>query len=117
MAGVYGNENLSYPIRCQYMTVDSSADLSAELGSDTIAVTLYSTTDTWWNFTEVGKDTPAAAAPGAEETVVRSIFLPSGVMVDYPVPESTDAAKIKIAFIQASAGGTLYITERNDVNA
>lgn len=116
MRGAYGNQNLAFPTRSQYVTVDGSADESAALGSDTIAVSLYSTTDTWWNYTDKGADTPIAAKPGAEKTVVNSIFLPAGIMVDYPCPLGTDENPIKISCIQDSASGTLTIIERNDVN-
>jgi hypothetical protein len=116
MAGVYGNDNLAFMPNSQFVTVDGSADLSDTLPTDTYAVTLYSTTDVWWNFTERGKDTPAAAAPAAEKTYGDSKFLPAGIMLDVAVPESHDAALIKVAYIQASAGGTLYITPRNDTN-
>lgn len=113
MPGAYNNPNLYHAAATQYLTVDGTSD-TVTLGVGTRAVSLFATSACWVRIGIKG-ETPTAAAPGAEKTRVdRLIYLPAESVIDYPVPVGDEAGKVKIAAIQATAGGTLYITERND---
>lgn len=114
MRGAYGNPNLAFVSGSQYVTVDSSADVSAALPAGTTAVSLYSTVDVWVNFTDRGADTPAAAAAGAEKTKVTSFLIPAGVVIDLPCPEGSDEKPVKVAYVRDSADGTMQIWSRKD---
>jgi hypothetical protein len=107
--GAYGNHNLLFVKRCQYLAVTSAADEGLALARDTEAVTLYCTEDAWVVF---GTD-PTAAGPGAEKTKTDSFFLPATTVKDVPVPLGTDSAPIKVSAIRNTADGTLYIEERS----
>lgn len=116
MAGLFGNSNLVLVGKTQFCTVDSTSDLSAELTGGTQAVTLYTTSACWVNFTAIGEDTPAAAIPGAEKTPGDSFYLPASILMDVAVPPNTDGKRVKVAYKEdtGGSGGVLYITERRD---
>lgn len=111
MPGTYGNDNLARVVSSQYLSVDGSSD-TITLPVGTQAVTLKATAAMWVTIGQPGED-PTAAAPGAEKTVVaRTFYLGADSEIDVPVPMSTDAELVKIAAIQDSAGGTLYVYHR-----
>lgn len=111
MSGVYGNENLAFVSGGQFLTIDGTSD-TVEIPAGVDAVDLYSTTDCWVVIGEPGA-TPTAVVPSAEKTTGASFFLPSVVEKSgVPVPRGSAASRPKIAAIQSTAGGTLYITYR-----
>jgi hypothetical protein len=81
----------------QVLTVNSSSVQSALPQSGVSIVRLFSTVDAWIAFGA----SPTAVAEGAS-----SLFLPGGI-VEYFQISSTE----KIAVIQSSTAGKLYITE------
>lgn len=109
MSGTYGNENLMFIRNCSFITVDGTSD-SITLDRNTKAVSLYAIADCW---VEVGKG-PVAVAPTEKAQSGGSFFVPAGWGPDIPVPAGTDSQPIKVAAIQDSAGGNLYIYERQD---
>lgn len=108
--GPYGLGTIAYAAKSQYLTVDGTSD-NVTLPGKTRAVTLLATSACWINIGEPGA-TPTAAAPGAEKTVISGFYLPADLPTDVVVPEGTDEKPVKIAAIQATAGGTLYVTYR-----
>jgi len=107
--GSYGNDNLMFVSRCSFITTDGTSDAGLTLSKDTKAVTFYALADAWAQVAAV----PVAAAT-TEKVWGDSIFLPAGVMVDYPVPAGTDAVPMKVALIQDSASANCYVYERKD---
>lgn len=113
MSGAHGNDNLFYATATQYLTVDGTSD-NVTVGVGTKAVSLFATAACWVKIGTPG-ETPVAAAPGAEKTrSQRTIYLPAETSKDIPIPVGAADAPVKIAAIQATATGTLYIEERND---
>jgi len=109
--GVYGNENLLFIRKCQYVTCGAASDQSATFDANTEAVTLYADADCWCR---IGTN-PTAAAPGAEKTEVEAFFIPASAFLDVALPRATDSAPLRLAAIQDSAGGNVYIYERKSV--
>ena len=107
--GSYGNDNLMFVSRCSFITTDGTSDAGLTLHKDTKAVTFYSTADAWVLIAAV-----PVAVPATEKVWSDSTFLPAGVMVDYPVPAGTDLKPMKVAAIQDSAAGNVYVYERKD---
>jgi hypothetical protein len=107
MSGVLGNDNLAWDKGSQFLTIDGTSD-TISCPTDTQAVSLFSDVACWVTFGSV----PVAAAPGAEKTQATSFYLPASVLVDYPIPQGTDAVPTKVAAIQADGAGTLYVNFR-----
>lgn len=108
MSGVYGNSNLAYIGKYQYVSYSSSSEQSAAIDKDTVAVELESTTDCW---VEIGPN-PTAAAAGAEKTKTASFKLKADVKILAAIPKGSDASPMKVAVIRDTADGTLDIYER-----
>jgi hypothetical protein len=109
MSGAYGNENLMFIRNCSFITVDGTSQ-TITLNKDTKAVSLYAIADCW---VEIGK-VPVAAVPAELAQSNGTFFVPAGWGPDIPVPAGTDVGPIKLAAIQATAGGNLYVYERQD---
>lgn len=107
----YGNPNLLKPNGGQFIAYAGTSEKSAALDENTIAVELVATTDCWVLIGAPG-DEPAAAKPIAEATRGASIPLRAEVEKTFAIPIGNASAKVKIAVIQDTAGGTLQITER-----
>jgi hypothetical protein len=109
MSGFYGNDNLALVSGCQFLTVDGTSD-TVTLPPGTNAVGFFATSACWVMIGDPGL-TPVAAAPGAEKTVVsKTFFVPAETFVaEQQISGDTDEKPIKVAAIQATAGGTLYV--------
>lgn len=111
MGGTHSNNNLLLVARCQFIDYSDTAE-SATLADGTIAVSIYSTSDCWVVINLPGT-VQAAAIPAAEKTAVANqLFLPSGVVLDYPVSPRDSGGKATISVIRDSEDGRLHITER-----
>lgn len=104
----YGNHNLAFVTGSQYIDYSSTSEQSAALASDTKVVTLIASTRCW---IAIGTN-PTAAAPSAEKVKVTAFPLSPDMYVDFPIPQGTDAAPIKIAVIRDANDGKLDIIER-----
>lgn len=111
MSGVFGNSNLLFAHKCQYVTFDGTADASVALAPTTEAVTIYASAACW---VLIGT-APTAAAPSGEKVRVDSQYIPATMPFDFAVPKGTDAAPMKVSVIQDTAGGNCYIYERSSV--
>jgi len=109
MSGKYGNANLAIPRKVQYLSVDATSD-TVTLSAGTRAVRFQASSAMWIVISNPG-ETPTAAAPGAEKTLVDGFWMDSGDVADYAVPVSTDSSQGQIAAIQDTASGTLTVTE------
>ena len=113
MPGTYNNDNL-YMVGSSAFFDYATASESIELAVGTIAVTLAATTKCWIKVGDPG-ESPTAAKPSAEKTwVQRTVPLNAGSEIDIAVPESTDAAPVKIAVSADAAAGVLDITARRE---
>ena len=109
MSGYYGNSNLALVSGSQFLTVDGTSD-TVTLPQGTNAVGFFATAACWVMIGNPG-ETPVAAAPGAEKTVVtKEFYVPAQTFVpEQQISGATDERPIKVAAIQASAGGRLYV--------
>lgn len=102
----YGNDNLLQKNQGQFLTVDGTSD-TVTLNKNTYAVELYAAQNCWVTWGTA----PTAVKPGAEKTTGDSFYLPASTTRIYPVPYGTDTAPIKLAAIQDSASGSLFVNE------
>jgi hypothetical protein len=107
--GTYGNDNLMFSGPCSFIVADGTSDAGLTLDKDCKAITVYALTDCW---VAVGQDPTAVAA--TEKVWSDSSFVPTNGLFDIPVPAGSDSQPIKVAVIQDSAGGNVYIYQRKD---
>ena len=107
------NENLAYGRNFQSLTIDGDSD-TVTLPAGLQAVTLVSDTALYFVVGEPG-GTPTASSPSAEKTVTDGQYLPADIPMDFAIPVGSENSKVKIAAVQASAGGTLYVNYRSFV--
>lgn len=108
----YGNSNLLFVNGGQFISYGGTSEVTAALSPLTIAVEVVATTDCWVLVGGAGETTPVAVKPGAESTRGASFPLRAGVEKVFPIPIST--AGVKIAVIQDTSAGVLYVTERRE---
>lgn len=108
MAGSYGNDNLMFIAKCQFVTFNGTSDASAALDSDTMAVTLFASSACW-----AAIDTaPVAAIPSGEKVKGVSIYVPQNQFIDVAVPYGRENAPLKVGVVDDGTGGNLFIYER-----
>lgn len=110
----YGNDNLMFIRDCQFITTDGTSDPGVTLDKDTTSIMLYATADAWIN---IGKGTPVAAVPSEKTASNGSFFIPTlgNRFIVVAVPVGTDANPVKVAAIQATGAGNVYIYQRKEV--
>lgn len=108
--GTFGNDNLMHISRCSFITTDGTSDPGLTLHKDTKAISVYATAAAW---VLVGPGTPVAV-PATEKVWSDSLFIPATGWIDVPVPAGTDLKPMKVAAIQNSGAGNVYIYERKD---
>lgn len=106
--GAYGNDNLAYIKKHQFITYAGTSEQSAALAPECVAVDLYAATDC---YVAIGPD-PTAVAPGAEKTRADGFLLRADNYLTVAVPKGTEVKPMKIAVIQHTSGGDLDILER-----
>jgi len=109
MSQVAGNDNLAYAKGSQFLTVDGTSD-TLTIPAGVYAVDLYAAAACWVTVGAPGA-TPTAAA-GSEKTTTTSFYLPATLEKTIAIPIGDDTNQVKIAAIQDSAGGNLYVTYR-----
>lgn len=112
MAGQSGNSNLLFIRRNHFVTFDGTSKQTIAVDAKCRAVSLYATAACWVAF---GTDPTAAAVNQQTAAAANTFFVPATTWLDIALPvDGTVAAPIKIAAIQSSGGGNLYVYERSE---
>ena len=111
MSGVLGNANLARVAGFQYLTVDGTSD-TVEIPAGVQFVDLIAANDCYVVPGRPG-ETPTAVVPSGEKTDADGFYLPGGVVYSIAVNLGTAEKPIKIAAIQVSTGGALYVNYRS----
>ena len=85
----------------QNLAIGSSSETSDTFSEDTLVITIFATSDC---FIELGNE--------EVEATTGSHFLSSGKYFDLAINDRANFKFTHLAVLQASAGGTLYISER-----
>lgn len=107
--GSYGNDNLMFIRKSSFITSDGTSDPGLTLDPDTKALSIYASAACWIQVAAV-----PVAVPATEKVWSDSIFVPAGWGPDIPVPAGSDKVPMKVAVIQDSAAGNIYIYQRKD---